>query len=69
MIIVNTWGNIVNFDNLVLLMNKDNALVGVTNTGYEIYIEDFNETGIAEEYVKQIRKAYAIKQTEFIIGG
>lgn len=69
MIIVNTSGNIVNFDNLVLLMNKDNALVGFTNTGYEIYIEVFNETKIAKEYVKQIQKAYSIKQTEFIIGG
>lgn len=69
MIIVNTSGNIVNFDNLVLLMNKDNAVVGITPTGYEIYIETFNETKIAEEYVKQIQKAYATKQTEFIIGG
>lgn len=69
MIIVNTGGNIVNFDNILSLTNENNALVGITPTGYKIYIEIFNETKIAEEYVKQIRKAYSIKQTEFIIGG
>lgn len=69
MIIVNTSGSIINFDNLVYLINENNALVGITPTGYKIYIEVFNETKIAKEYVKQIQKAYSIKQTEFIIGG
>ena len=69
MIIVNTSGNIINFDNIVSLTNENNALVGITPTGHKIYIEVFNEIKIAKEYVKQIQKAYSIKQTEFIIGG
>lgn len=69
MIIVNTNGNIINFDNIVSLINEDNVLVGITPTGYKIYIEVFHETKIAEAYKKQIQKAYATKQTELIIGG
>lgn len=69
MIIVNRAENIINFDNLVALITRDNSLVGITSSGYEIYIDTFNETKIAEAYKNQIQKAYSIKQTEFIIGG
>lgn len=69
MIIVNKYGSIVNFDNIVVLLNRGEDLIGITPTGYEIHIERFQNSQIALEYVKNIRKAYSIKQTEFIIGG
>ena len=69
MIIVNDVGTIINFENLVAIFNKNEDLMALMPNGTELCIQRFNTSQIASEYVKNIRKAYSIKQTEFIIGG